>query len=178
MSDLVKKHKKHYDGLYVDNSIRTFSGKLVNILNTDPNSIVIEDIAHSLSFIPRFGGHLSRLYSVGQHSLSCSFLVDDEYKLEALMHDATEAYMTDIPSPIKHNLPDYKEMENNLHRVICNKFGLPFPMSKEIKKIDKKMLEMEWKLLMIGREMMPIEGYASSPEEVKNLFLKTFKLLL
>lgn len=81
------------------------------------------DIAHALSNTCRFGGHVSSFYSVAQHSV----LVSSHCKLhpkEGLMHDATEAYLVDVPSPIKQYLSEYKFIETNLARVIGNRFGL------------------------------------------------------
>ena len=138
------------ENLYTPNSIRTVSGQYVNVFDPDPDTILIEDIAHALSQLPRFGGHLPKMYSVAQHSIACCILVPDEFKMEALLHDASEAYLLDMPRPIKENLPDYKKVEANLQEIICKKFNLPFPMNKVIKEIDKEMLEFEWNVLMLG----------------------------
>lgn len=80
--------------------IQTLSGKHFNYLDIQQDDIVIEDIATALSHICRFAGHLPEFYSVGQHSVLTSHLVPQEFALEALLHDAAEAYLQDIPSPL------------------------------------------------------------------------------
>lgn len=77
--------------------IQTLSGKHFNYLDIQQDDIVIEDIATALSHICRFAGHLPEFYSVGQHSVLTSHLVPQEFALEALLHDAAEAYLQDIP---------------------------------------------------------------------------------
>lgn len=139
------------ENLYAPNSIRTVSGKYFDITSMDPNTIDIEDIAHALSFQPRFSGHLPVFYSVAQHCVMCAIHVTDDYKLEALLHDASEAYLVDIPSPIKALLPDYKALEDSLNRVISLKFGIKYPFNEEIKIIDKEMLLSEWEGIMLSK---------------------------
>lgn len=82
--------------------VQTYTGKYVDILDPDPSQICIEDIAHSLSLINRFNGHSIVPYSVGRHSIEVSkHFTDPKERLIGLMHDAAEAYMGDIPKPIK-----------------------------------------------------------------------------
>lgn len=119
--------------------IHTFTGRFFP-LDPHESEIDIETIAHALSNLCRFGGHVNRFYSVAQHSVLCSRMAPDEYKLEALLHDASEAYLVDMPSPIKAMLPDYKAMEHNIEKVIAAKFNLPSPLSPIVKIIDRRML--------------------------------------
>lgn len=119
--------------------IHTFTGRFFP-LDPRENEIDIETIAHALSNLCRFGGHVNRFYSVAQHSVLCSRMAPDEHKLEALLHDASEAYLVDMPSPIKAMLPDYKAMEHNIELVIAAKFNLPSPLSPVVKIIDRRML--------------------------------------
>lgn len=163
---------KMEENLYTTDSIRTFTGKYVNVFNPDPNTIDIIDIAHALSNIPRFGGHLRYFYSVAQHSLACYIKAKEEFKLEALMHDAAEAYLLDMPKPIKERMPEYQKVEKDLQRVICNKFGLPFPKSIEVEKIDKFMLEEEWDNLMLKESFF---GH-NDKMQTKESFLTMFNL--
>jgi hypothetical protein len=158
------------DPLHAGDCIRTYSGLYVNVFDPDPETICIEDIAHALSNLCRFAGHTKRFYSVAQHSVLCSRCVDDKFRLQALLHDASEAYLLDIPRPIKIHLVGYKEMENRMMSLIAAKFGFTFPLEKEVKAIDQEMLEMEWKQVVIKDS-----GFLSwNPEFAKDLFLETF----
>src|SRR5690606_26745918 len=107
------------ENLYEANCIRTFTGQYINVFDPKPDLIRIEDIAHALSQMPRFGGHLPVFYSVAQHSLACAHKVSSRNALAALLHDASEAYLMDIPKPIKNNLHNYKETEHALMEVIA-----------------------------------------------------------
>ncbi len=142
------------ENLYTPNCIRTFTGQYVNVFEPDPETIKIEDIAHSLARQCRFGGHLPNFYSVAQHSLNCAYITDNkELKLAALLHDASEAYLLDIPRPIKSGLTNYKEIEDKLMMVIANKFGFEYPLPVEVKKVDEIMLETEWYALMLRKPL-------------------------
>lgn len=165
--------------------IRTYSGKKFYVFNPKQKDIVIEDIAHSLSLICRFTGHTEDLYSVGQHSLLVMELCPDEFKLEGLTHDFPEAYITDLATPVKRKMPNYKEYENNLHTAIAKKFHLQFPMPKIIKEIDQEVFQMEWAYLMernkkvkSGRFRMEREEFMIlSPKEVEKRIVESFKRL-
>lgn len=163
------------ENLYTPDCIRTVTGKYVNVFDPDPDTICIEDIAHSLSHQCRFGGHLPVFYSVAEHSLACCALAKTEHKLEALLHDASEAYLLDIPKPIKNRLPDYKTIEDNLMRVIAEKFGFPYPLSSYVKDVDKFALESEWEMLMLEKlGRIPRAGEV----EVRLRFLETYKSIV
>lgn len=161
------------ENLYTPNCIRTVSGIYMNVFDPTPEMICIEDIAHSLSMQCRFGGHLPRFYSVAQHSLYCSYLVDDEkLKLAALLHDASEAYLLDIPKPIKGGLSNYKEIEDNLMRLIADKFGFEYPLHPDIKRADEQMLEAEWYHLMLGNDphKLPTTDFAQTKKNFISMF--------
>ena len=161
------------DSIYTENSIRTYTGKVFDLKILDPDSICIEDIAHALSFVPRFGGHLKQLYSVAQHSIEAVFLVPDEHKLAALLHDASEAYIGDMPSPFKKLMPDYKELENNLMIVIAEKFGFQYPLHPEVKKADNILLNTEWDRLVISLDFEE----RITPQVAETAFLELFELV-
>lgn len=172
------------ENLYTPNCIRTRSGIYINPFEPTPDQITIEDIAHSLSMQCRFAGHLPEFYSVAQHSFECSFLVQDKYKLQALLHDASEAYLLDIPSPIKNQIPKYKEVENNLMAMIAGKFGFSYPFSKEVKWADKIMLQFEWDKIMLEERLLkycdfPSKNYFEcwSSEKAEEEFLHQFDVL-
>lgn len=131
--------------------IATFSGIAFEPLNPDPTLITIEDIAHALGNSCRFTGHVRRFYSVAQHSVFCTDLVPDEMKLTALLHDASEAYLSDIARPIKMQ-PEfgdvYKKAEKRLEEAIATRFGLIYPYPAEVKWADNVMLRTEQRDLM------------------------------
>lgn len=124
--------------------IRTFTGIYINVFNPKPEDICIEDIAHALSNLCRFSGHTVQFYSVAEHSIRVAELVEPQHKLAALLHDASEAYLLDIPTPIKSLFPEYSKAENKLMEVIAEKFGFEYPLPAEVKLADKAMLEFEW----------------------------------
>lgn len=94
--------------------------------------------------------------------------------LSALMHDASEAYLADIPSPLKHHLDSYKIIEDQFMKVISEKFNFTYPLLPEIKVVDKKMLEYEWNNVML--EPTPIVE-CWSQEKSKEEFLKIYNQL-
>lgn len=141
---IIIKNKENMENLYKKDHIRTFSGIYMNVFEPTLDMINIIDIAHALSKQCRFGGNLPMFYSVAQHSISCCNMIqEDKHKLQALLHDASEAYLIDIPSPIKKRLKEYLIIEERLMLLIAQKFGFEYPLSPEVKKVDKIALEME-----------------------------------
>jgi len=158
-----------------EGSIRTNSGLFITVFDPKPEMICIEDIAHALASIPRFGGHLNRHYSVAQHSVMCMMRVNSlEDKKAALMHDASESYLGDIPTPIKAMLPEYKICENNLMLMIADKFGFDYPLSKDVKAVDEEMLHIEWENLVLEDNPL-FECW--DHKTAKETFIKAFELL-
>ena len=161
------------ENLHTTDCIRTNSGLYMNVFEPTMEMISIEDIAHALSNNCRFGGHLDDFYSVAQHSWHCSQLVSNENAMAALMHDASEAYLLDIPRPIKQRLSEYKEIEHRLMLLIAEKFQFEYPFHKEIKEVDNLMLEIEWDNLMLKQKTK--DGFvAFQPYKAKQYFLRSF----
>lgn len=131
--------------------IITRSGKKFWPLDPRPEDLDINDIAHALSQINRFCGHAVFPYSVAQHSVLCSLMVEPEFALSALLHDAAEAYVNDLPSPLKHELPEYMRVENRILECINEKFDVD-TSSPEVKAVDLKMLVTEAKVLCNGAD--------------------------
>lgn len=114
----------------------------------------IDAIAHALAHIPRFNGHTNQFYSVAEHSIFVAFLMDDldlGDPLEGLMHDATEAYICDIPSPFKEVMPEYRTIENSMDAAVRKQFDLPVEKTEGCKKADTLALLIEAYLLMPGK---------------------------
>lgn len=139
------------ENLYTPDCIRTVTGKYVNVFDPKPEMFCIEDIAHALSMQCRFGGHLPKFYSVAQHSILTSLLCPDD-ELSALMHDSSEAYLLDIPRPIKLKLGNYKEIEHGLMTVLSDVFKFQYPLPDSVKRADEIMLNREWNEIMLASE--------------------------
>lgn len=133
------------NGLTMEPYIETRSGIKFHFLDPKPDEINIADIGFALSNQSRFNGHCNRFYSVAEHSVLVASLVPDEYKLAALLHDAAEAYLSDIPSPIKQFIPDYHTLEYKAQAVINDTFGIPWGSDPEkvVKKADRQQLRTE-----------------------------------
>lgn len=130
--------------------LQTYQGKRIDIQNPKPDTIDIYDIAMALSRICRFNGHTSQFYSVAQHCTYCVKLAstiepeNTPLALACLLHDAAEAYLSDIPSPVKQYLPVYKELEDHLLAVIFDKYGLNSQLTEyawaQIMHVDQRIL--------------------------------------
>jgi 5'-deoxynucleotidase YfbR-like HD superfamily hydrolase len=108
-----------------DPSIVTYSGRKFPILRATASDIFIEDIAHALSNICRYTGHCKKLYSVAEHSVRiANMCTGNTMKLYALLHDAPEAYLSDLSTPVKEQLPRYQEIEKYLQDVIIKRYSL------------------------------------------------------
>lgn len=110
----------------------------------------LADIALGLSRMPRFAGHTTEPYSVAQHCLMVASLVPPECRLQALLHDASEAYLMDMPSPIKSAFPEYQALEASVEGEIYARFGVTSPEYNKavIKKADVRALTVECRDLM------------------------------
>lgn len=128
--------------------VQTFTGKMFWPLDPRPEEVDVEDIAHALSLMCRFGGHCDEFYSVAQHSVFVSENVPPESKLAALLHDASEAYLADVTRPVKKSLPDYFKIEDNLTRVIYEHAGVKNYDAEAIVRADMIMLYTEMRDLM------------------------------
>ncbi|MDE3023094.1 MAG: hypothetical protein KGI54_14810 [Pseudomonadota bacterium] len=132
----------------IENWIETSSGEKVQFLEPKPEQIKIKDIAHSLANQCRYNGHCHGFFSVAEHSVNVAMQLPDELKLTGLLHDASEAYLSDIPSPVKQFLPDYQIIETRLEEVIAQKFGLTYPYPTEVKLADIAALSTEANYLL------------------------------
>lgn len=121
------------------------------LTNPRPQDVRSLDIAHALSRIDRFGGHTSRRYSVAEHSVLVSKLVQPEHRLAALLHDAAEAYVGDMVAPLKAMLPEFSVIERRIHQVICERFGVSAEIPEEVHHANRVALATEAQgLLTLG----------------------------
>jgi hypothetical protein len=168
--------------------IQTYTGQAFWDFDPRPEEVCIEDIAHALAFQCRYGGHSKRFYSVAEHCYWVSQLCSEENAFAGLMHDRTEAYLIDLPRPIKWHLPEYKTLEAVLDIVTAVPFGLAVPMPDEVKQIDNAILACErnqlmshngtpfdWEILTTVK--VDVELACWRPEEAEERFLERFGLL-
>jgi len=165
--------------------IQTFTGKYVNPLNLKMEDIDIRDIAHCLSQLCRFTAHTNTFYSVAEHSLYVSYLLPDEWKLAGLLHDASEAYLCDLASPVKRAITGYKIHEEQAQDKIYRKFGINYVNHRRIKVVDNVVLYHEAMKLFnedFGyfdkyKNDIPVNIQVCSPKVVEYKFLKQFERL-
>lgn len=153
--------------------IQTFTGKKFYFRDPRPEDIAIEDIAHSLSHLCRFTGHSKLFYSVAEHSVAvCDEVAGDNLKLIALLHDATEAYIGDISSPLKGQIEmrEVKNLEKRIWQAVANKFGVDHTLPEEVKRADLQLLADEaamiWTPLLVREWGLP---YESRPRKMRYL---------
>ena len=158
--------------------ITTYSGIRFYPLNPKVEDINIIDIAHHLS---RFTGACISFYSVAQHSVYVSEMCEPAHALRGLLHDATEAYLSDIAGPVKHaeGFAFYREAEKRLDETICDRFGLPYELHESIKIADKRVFVTEMRDLMPFPSTDTEKPYSwnvlpDDPIVTELLFLKRF----
>ena len=163
------------------------SGQYFDLLKPDPLQVDIADIAHALGNLCRFTGHTRTFYSVAQHSVFVSRIVPPEFALEALMHDAHEAYVADVAAPLKSLIPDYRRMERRVATAVRQAFLLPIELSEVVCRADLVALATERRDLMpndarqwpilAGVEPDPLPLSPDSPGWSTDAFLARFQEL-
>ena len=167
-------------------SISVTGGGFYDLLRPDEMEYDIEVIANALSNICRYTGHVARFYSVAEHSVLVSKAVLPRYALEGLLHDASEAFVGDVSSPLKKLLPEYQKIEDNIQRAIANYFGLVFPFPKEVHEADKRLYWAERATVAPGNDTLwhqelrasrKVTPSGMSPIMAKRMFLARYKEL-
>ena len=175
----------------IDHSILTYTGRYISLTEPSETELHISDIAHALSQICRFGGHVRQFYSVAQHSVLVSQLVRVEYRLQALLHDAAEAYCGDMVSPLKHlpSMKQYREYEGVIQWRVFEAFGVMVgeESTAAVKRADLEMQATERRDLMAPDNVRwaNLDGVAPRaagisplmPMAAETAFLKRFKEL-
>jgi hypothetical protein len=123
--------------------IETYTGRPFYPLDPDPSQVDLRDIAHSLSMQCRFAGHSRWHYSVAQHSVLVARHLPSDLAPWGLLHDASEAYLIDLPRPVKYEVEGYREAEVRVMMVIAQKFGLEWPEPDAVKIADNEALSTE-----------------------------------
>jgi hypothetical protein len=138
-------------------SLRTWSGRYIDLANPQPADIDVNDIAHALAKICRFGGHIEDFYSVAEHSIHCCRVADEvfgydcETQLQCLLHDAAEAYLGDVCRPLKAFLGEaYRSIELRFEQVIGEALNCPIGTHADrVRHIDNALLFAERRHLMV-----------------------------
>lgn len=129
--------------ILLDAGIELLSGTMFNYNDPGSSDVTIDDIASALSNVCRFAGHLPRFYSVAQHAVNVSLIVDQAHRKAGLMHDTAEAFTNDLPTPLKFAVPVFKQLEVSIESAMGQKFGFQYPLSPEVKYADAQMLLIE-----------------------------------
>jgi len=177
----------------MDGWIQTASGRAMYPLAPRVQDVCIEDVAHALAMQTRFTGHCRSFYSIAQHSVLVSRVCERKDALWGLLHDASEAYLSDVSRPVKRlpELAAYRDAEKSLQAVICLRFGLPEAEPPSVKRADTILLGIEardlmsplthqehwaWALDTIGDCPIRIDR-TWGPEEAEERFLARFREL-
>jgi 5'-nucleotidase len=168
--------------------IATFTGKQFYLLSPRLEDVDIVDIAHALAMQCRWTGHCKFHYSIAQHSYYCSFIGPDSESFDRLMHDAAEAYISDLNRPLKHYTEAgvaYRRQEAVIQKVIAERFGFSVIEPKSVKLADNSMLYAE-KAQIMGYKFEEAENWEHydenngikierwSPEQAEQMFLNRF----
>ena len=175
----------------VNNTILTKSGVYFDFADPQEWQVHIDDIAHGLSNTCRFAGQCD-FYSVAEHSVHCANTAlyetrDNLASLHALLHDAAEAYMGDLPKPLKIMLPDFRAVEHCVEQAIRDKFGLTDAFDSLVKSIDLRMLKTEKQQLFDNDgvmwtgfdelEVIDVDIKCWKPKDAVVVFMSMFNLL-
>jgi hypothetical protein len=166
---------------------RTFSGRVIDPENLKPEDIDPIDIARSLSLQCRYGGQIVRFYSVAEHCINVMNEVHRDVLgldkvnipnllLAALLHDASEAYMCDVPTPFKKLLPQYYELESKVMKVVHQRFNIKLdPWEEErVKEHDRRALDYEMPpLFNMPSKYVKFNLAYYTPDQAFSIFLNT-----
>lgn len=166
--------------------ITTVSGRFFDILKPEDYDYDIEEIATALSNLCRYTGHVNRFYSVAEHSVLVSRILPDSLALVGLLHDASEAFLGDVSSPLKKLLPEYKRIEENVEKAIANHFGFEYPYHPKVHDADKRMYWQERQSVADNgvrdelwhqdlRATRKVEATGMAPHMARRMFLSRYK---
>jgi hypothetical protein len=136
--------------------------------------IDIVDIAHALGNQCRFAGHTNKFYSVAEHSVLVSSLVPPKFALQGLLHDAHEAYMTDVPTPMKQCLPDYAALELKVEARLRWALGVPAEFDPCVKDADREALWIEREQLLPPNPAWERPEWERPPPRMLPVYLNCF----
>lgn len=173
-----------------ESCITTASGKFFDILKPEEYEFDIEEIATALSNLCRYTGHVNRFYSVAEHSVLVSRIVPERLALAGLLHDASEAYLGDVSSPLKKLLPEYKAIEDRVQQAIAAQFNLGDGIDSEaVHEADKRMYWQERQSVADNgvrdrlwhqdlRATRKVEAMGMTPHMARRMFIKRYRELV
>jgi hypothetical protein len=178
-----ERHDPGWLGLPTDYSIMLHSGRLLDLAHPESCEIDVDDIAHGLAHTCRYAGQAAGFYSVAEHSVLVSRIATCT-PLAALFHDAAEAFVGDLPTPLKRLLPEYVTIEERIEKVIFVRLGLEWPVPPEVRESDLRVMAAELRVLMpprtnewlrrTGLEPAPVSILRLPPAHAKALFLDRY----
>ena len=174
------------------NVMNTYNKRIFDPWNITCDDIDIIDIAHALSLLCRGCGHVNFFYSVGLHCLNCATEAkargySKDLQLACLLHDASEAYISDIIRPVKIHLTQYQQLEDKIISTIYDHFKLQLSAANKqlIKEIDDQMLANEMPIIFSSCQLETIPKLACTPtikempfKYVEQQYLDTYQLLI
>lgn len=168
-------------------SISVTGGDFFDLLNPTAYDYPIEVIANALSNLCRYTGHVARFYSVAEHSVLVSHTVPEKYALEGLLHDASEAFVGDVSSPLKKLLPEYQAIEDRIQEAIAAHFALQYPFPHEVHEADKRLYWAERATVAPGKDKLwhqelraarKVTPAGMTPLMARRMFLARYKELI
>jgi len=171
-----------------DGCVQTLSGRAFPLLAPVPSDFDIREIAHALSMQCRFNGHVRHFYSVAQHSVNVSHVLElwGEPPIVVrggLLHDAAEAYVGDVVSPLKRLLPAFQGIEDRISKSLLGRYEVPYPLPDIVRRADLAMLHIEARSLLAAPVVpwsapitptVDIEIVELSPQEARDIFVDRF----
>lgn len=163
-------------------AIETYSGLAIDPLNPEPSMIRIEDVAHGLANTCRYAGQCRFYYSVATHAVYVSRELADHdpiVQLYGLFHDASEAYITDVPRPVKRELPEYDRIERDVLAAVWERLDVPAPTDEQwatVMDADDRLFRYEAETLLSEFSPEPVPDLSHElspgrPSEARQLFL-------
>lgn len=169
--------------------IITANGQVLDFTNVDPTAINRYDLARGLANVCRYSGQVTKFYSVAEHCILVARHAPLHLKPYALLHDAAEAYIGDVPRPVKLLCPEYKEVEGRVEEAILKRFGVlvsawELPVIKELDNRALLLEAMSLKLVTDPRAWLDVPGeplddeiQCWSPEEAERQWINAAELL-
>lgn len=169
--------------------METHSGLQFNYVFLDPQAVSIPDIAHALSHMCRYNGHVKRFYSVAEHCVHLAQFVrahggESEQQLVALFHDGAEAYLADVVRPAKRRIPQYMALEGAVDAAVAYAIGHVHPFPNWLKELDTRILVDERAQAMNpsphawavdGMDPLGVRIRMWRPYKAKRMFLREYR---